>query len=98
VFWTFQAQIFANQDLISAENVWEKVVSFAAQDNLDADAFKTCMSSPEAKAAIEANHRDGEALSVNSTPTIFVNGRPLPGGDKATLEQYIKYELSILKP
>lgn len=94
VFWTFQAQIFDNQDLISAENVWEKVVAFAAQDNLDADAFKTCMSSTEVKAAVDANHRDGEALSVNSTPTIFVNGRPLDGGDKATLEQYLKYELS----
>lgn len=94
VFWTFQAQIFDNQDLISAENVWEKVIAFAAQDNLDADAFKTCMSSTEVKAAVDANHRDGEALSVNSTPTIFVNGRPLDGGDKATLEQYLKYELS----
>jgi protein-disulfide isomerase len=97
VFWTFQAQIFDNQDVISAENVWDKVVAFAAQDNLDADAFKTCMSSPEAKAAVDANHRDGEALSVNSTPTIFVNGRPLAGGDKATLEQYLKYELSAQK-
>jgi protein-disulfide isomerase len=95
-FWTFQAQIFNNQDLISAENVWEKVVTFAAQDNLDADAFKTCMSAPEAKAAVEANHRDGEALSVNSTPTVFVNGRPIFGGDKPTLEQYIKYELAAL--
>lgn len=93
-FWTFQAQIFDTQDLISAENVWEKVVAFAAQDNLDADAFKTCMSSPEAKAAVEANHREGETLSVNSTPTVFVNGRPIFGGDKATLVQYINYELS----
>ncbi len=97
VFWTFQAQIFDNQDLISAENVWEKVVAFASQDNLDADTFKTCMSSTEAKAAVDANHRDGEALSVNSTPTIFVNGRPLAGGDRATLEQYLKYELSTQK-
>lgn len=97
VFWTFQAQIFDNQDVISAENVWDKVVAFAAQDNLDADAFKTCMSSTEAKAAVDANHRDGDALSVNSTPTIFVNGRPLAGGDRATLEQYLKYELSTKK-
>lgn len=96
-FWTFQAQIFDNQDLISAENVWEKVVAFAAQDNLDADAFKTCMSSPEAKAAVDGNHRDGEALSVNSTPTLFVNGRPIFGGDKSTLEQYLRYELSAQK-
>jgi protein-disulfide isomerase len=96
-FWTFQGQIFDNQDLISAENVWEKVIAFAAEDNLDADAFKTCMSSPEAKTAVEANHRDGEAVSVNSTPTLFVNGRPIFGGDKATLLQYINYELSIHK-
>src|SRR5580704_6572914 len=93
-FWTFQAQIFDNQDLISAENVWDKLTALAAQDNLDPDAFKTCMSSPEAKQAVQANHREGEALNINSTPTVFVNGRPLIGGDKATLEQYIKYELA----
>ncbi len=97
VFWTYQAQIFDNQDLISPENVWDKLTEFATTDGLDAETFKTCMSSPEAKAAVEANRRDGEALSVNSTPTVFVNGRPLIGGDKATLEQYIKYELSTHK-
>jgi protein-disulfide isomerase len=94
VFWTYQAQIFDDQDLISPENVWDKLTEFATQDGLDADAFKTCVSSPAAKQAVEANHRDGEALNVNSTPTIFVNGRPLAGGDKPTLEQYIKYELA----
>lgn len=92
-FWTYQAQIFDNQDLISTENVWDKLTAFAAQDNLDPDAFKTCMSSPEAKEAVEANHREGEVLNINSTPTIFINGRPLIGGDKATLEQYLTYEL-----
>ena len=94
VFWTYQAQIFDNQDLISPENVWDKLTTFAAQDNLDPDAFKTCMSSPAAKEAVEANHREGEALNINSTPTIFINGRPLIGGDKATLEQYLTYELA----
>ena len=97
MFWTYQAQIFDNQDLISPENVWDKLTEFATTDSLDAEAFKTCMASPEAKAAVESNHRDGDALSVNSTPTVFVNGRPLIGGDKATLEQYIKYELSTHK-
>jgi protein-disulfide isomerase len=93
-FWTYQAQIFDNQDLISPENVWDKLTAFAAQDNLDPDAFKTCMSSPETKEAVAANHHEGEALNINSTPTVFVNGRPLLGGDKATLEQYLKYELA----
>ncbi|MGA9570062.1 MAG: thioredoxin domain-containing protein [Candidatus Acidiferrales bacterium] len=90
------AQIFAEQDLLSAENIWEKLISYATQAGLDPDAFKTCMSSPEAKAAVDASHREGEALNVTSTPTLFVNGHPLIGGDKATLEQYIKYELSAV--
>ncbi|MFZ3216878.1 MAG: DsbA family protein [Candidatus Acidiferrales bacterium] len=93
-FWTVADQIFTEQDLISAENVWDKLVSYATQAGLDADTFKTCMSSPEAKAAVDNDHREGEALSIGSTPTVFVNGRPLIGGDKATLEQYIRYALS----
>jgi protein-disulfide isomerase len=91
-------QIFAEQDLLSAENIWEKLISYASQAGLDPVSFKTCMSSPEAKAAVDASHQEGEALSITSTPTLFVNGHPLIGGDKATLEQYIKYELSIPHP
>jgi protein-disulfide isomerase len=94
-FWTIQDQIFENQDLISSENVWEKLAGFAAQDGLDADAFKACMPSPEPAQAVTANRRDGEALNVNSTPTAFINGRTVAGGDKLTVEQYIRFELSI---
>jgi protein-disulfide isomerase len=93
-FWKLHDSIFENQDLISTENIWEKLLGFASTAGLDTDAFKACMSSPEAKQAVEANHADGEALNVNSTPTVFVNGRMLVTGDKAALEQYIKYELA----
>src|SRR3984957_6036176 len=89
-----QEQIFAEQDLLSAENIWEKLISYAQQAGLNPDSFKACMSSPEAKAAVDASHHEGEALSITSPPPVFVNGHPLIGGDKATLEQYIKYELS----
>jgi protein-disulfide isomerase len=89
-----QEQIFAEQDLLSAENIWEKLISYAQQAGLNPDAFKACMSSPEAKAAVDASHHEGEALNITSTPTVFVDGHPLIGGDKPTLEQYIKYELS----
>ena len=93
-FWKVHDQIFDNQDVISTENVWEKLVAYATQAGLNAETFKTCMSSSEAKQAVEANRQDGIALSVTSTPSIFVNGRPLVGGSQATLEQYINYELS----
>jgi protein-disulfide isomerase len=87
-------QIFANQDLISAENVWEKLNEFAAQVGLDADTFKSCLTSKEAKDAVDNDRREGESLSVNSTPTIFINGRSVGGGDKSTIIQYLTYESS----
>jgi protein-disulfide isomerase len=89
-----QEQIFAEQDLLSTENIWEKLTSYAAQAGLEPEAFKACMSSPEAKGAVDASHQEGDSVSITQTPTIFVNGHPILGGDKATLEQYIKYELS----
>jgi protein-disulfide isomerase len=93
-FWKVYDQIFDNQDVISTANVWDQLVSFAGQAGLDTDAFKTCLSSPEAKQAVEANHADGVALGVNSTPTLFINGRLLVGGDLTTIEQFIDFELN----
>jgi protein-disulfide isomerase len=93
-FWNLHDSIFENQDLISTENIWQKLLGFASAASLDTEAFKACMSSQEAKSAVEANHADGAAIGVNSTPTVFVNGRMLVTADKTLLEQYIKYDLA----
>lgn len=93
-FWKVHDEIFDNQDVISTANVWDQLVSFAGQAGLDTDAFKTCLSSPDPKQAIETNHADGVALNVNSTPTLFINGRLLVGGDLPTIEQFIDFELN----
>jgi len=85
--------IFENQDVISSENVYQKVIDFAVRAGLDKDAFKVCLALPEAKAAIQADVDEGKAVQISSTPTVFVNGRPVMGGDETTLEQYIQYEL-----
>jgi protein-disulfide isomerase len=97
-FWPVYSQIFDNQDLLSAENIWEKLNEFAAQANLDKDNFKSCLASKEAKDAVENNHREGDTLNVNSTPTVFINGRPVAGGDKSTITQYLTYESSHQTP
>jgi len=96
-FWKVHDAIFDNQDLISAQNVWEKLSGFAAKAGLNADTFKACMASPEAKQAVDANAAEAVALGVNSTPTVYVNGRPNVGGDPAVLSQYIDYELAHSK-
>jgi protein-disulfide isomerase len=98
VFWKVYDAIYDQQEVISAENAWAKMADFAAQSGLSPDAFKACMASPEAAAAVDASRANGQQLDVNSTPTVFVNGRRLVGADAHALEQYIQYELAQQKP
>jgi protein-disulfide isomerase len=94
-FWKIHDMIFDNQDVISTANVYDELVSFAEQSGLDQDSFKSCLASPEPKRAVEANHADGVALSITSTPTLFINGRSVPSGDLTTIEQFIDFELAF---
>lgn len=96
-FWKMYDFIYDNQEIISAANAWTKMTDYAGQSGLDADAFKACMAGPEAGAAVNASRANGQLLDVNSTPTVFVNGRRLVGADPHLLEQYINYELAQLK-
>jgi len=96
-FWKMYDFIYDNQEIISAANAWTKMMEYAGQSGLDADAFKACMSGPEAGAAVNASRANGQLLDVNSTPTVFVNGRRLVGADPHLLEQYINYELAQQK-
>jgi protein-disulfide isomerase len=96
-FWKVYDLIYDNQEVISAENAWAKMLDYAGQANLNVDTFKSCMASPDAGAAIDASRINGQQLEVNSTPTIFVNGRRIVGADPHALEQYIKYELATRK-
>jgi protein-disulfide isomerase len=96
-FWKMYDLIYDSQDVISAENAWTKMTDFAGQTGLNPDAFKACMASPEAGAAVDASRANGVQLEVGSTPTMFVNGRRIVGADTRTLEQYFKYELDQRK-
>jgi protein-disulfide isomerase len=96
-FWKMYDFIYDNQEIISAANAWTKMLEYAGRSGLDSDAFKGCMASPEAGEAVNASRANGQQLEVNSTPTVFVNGRRLVGADPHLLEQYINYELAQQK-
>ena len=96
-FWKMYDFIYDNQEIISAANAWTKMVEYAAKSGLEAETFKACMASPEAGEAVNASRANGQLLDVNSTPTVFVNGRRIVGADARILEQYINYELDQLK-
>jgi protein-disulfide isomerase len=96
-FWKMYDLIYDNQELISAENAWSKMMDYAGQSGVNVDAFKSCMASPEPGAAVDASRKNGQQLEVTSTPTVFVNGRRMVGADQRLLEQYINYELALKK-
>jgi protein-disulfide isomerase len=96
-FWKMYDLIYDHQEIISAANAWTKMMDYASQSGLDAEVSKTCMASPEAGAAVNASRANGQQLDVNSTPTVFVNGRRIVGADAHLLEQYINYELAQQK-
>jgi len=96
-FWKMYDYLYDNQDLISASNAWDKALDYAGQAGLKTDEFKACMTGQEAAAAVQANIANGKLLEVNSTPTLFVNGRRVVGADPNQLEQVIQYELQHLK-
>jgi protein-disulfide isomerase len=96
-FWKMYDLIYDNQDIISAANAWMKMSEFAGQAGLNADTFRACMAGPDAGAAVDASRANAQKLDVNSTPTIFVNGRKMVGADAHLIEQYIQYELAKAK-
>lgn len=97
-FWKVHDSIFENQQAITPDNAWDKMQEFAAAAGLPPDAFRACMSSPEAKQAVESNISDGTAIKIANTPTLYINSRPLIGGTQDSLDQYISYELSRPHP
>jgi protein-disulfide isomerase len=97
-FWKLHDSIFDNQQVISPENVRQKMVDLAGQAGLDTNVFTACMASPRANQAVMENVKEGQALKVANTPTVFVNGRRIIGGDRGLLEQYIQYELATQSP
>jgi len=89
--------VYDQQDLISASNVYDKIVDFAGQNALNVDNLKACMAAPQAAAEVDASIANGNLLEVRSTPTHFVNGRRVAGADPHSVQQYIDYELAQQK-
>lgn len=70
-FWEMHDLLFKNQ----AELQRADFEQYAKQIGLDLKRFKADMESKETEKKIEADIAEGEAIGVDSTPTIFVNDR-----------------------
>jgi protein-disulfide isomerase len=88
----YRNEIYAQQDQITADNASDKLLALATQAGLNASTLTACMADPATHKEVDADVALGKSLEVNSTPTLFVNGRPMVGGTEQLLQQFIGYE------
>jgi protein-disulfide isomerase len=91
-FWKYHDSVYDNQDLISPENAYNKLLEFAVQAGASEDKLKACIADPKTQELVRQTEAEGHALDVTSTPTTFVDGRRLVGPDQSLLEQYIQFD------
>jgi protein-disulfide isomerase len=78
--WKFIHKTFDEQANITEANADEKLKAIATASGAKADEIAACAAKPDTKARIEASIALGKSVGVNATPTLFINGRNLPGG------------------
>lgn len=92
-FWEMHGLLFENQQKLDPGNV----ESLAKGLGLDMKRFVQDRDSEATADIVARDRKQGEALALKSTPSLFVNGRPFPGtSDLAEdLESWIKSELEL---
>jgi protein-disulfide isomerase len=74
-YWEMHDAMFANQRALHVPSLKQA----ARAIGLDGAAFDQCLDSGRWAKAVEEGKTLGEKMGVNSTPTLYVNGRPVIG-------------------
>ncbi|MGO9228581.1 MAG: thioredoxin domain-containing protein [Bryobacteraceae bacterium] len=98
-FWAYHDWIFANQDKTTAENLRDQVLDWAkGQNQIDGMKLGSCMQNKETEADVDKTLAQGRELGVNSTPTLFINGRRIEKSiDWASLKSIVDFEIEYQK-
>lgn len=74
-YWELHDRMFANQQALQVPMLKQHANALG----LNMDAFNQCLDSGKHAGRVAENMKSGEALGVGSTPTLYVNGRPVVG-------------------
>jgi protein-disulfide isomerase len=74
-FWEFHDQLFGNQQALQPDDLKRHAVAVGSE----AERFATCLDSSKQAEIVREGVSLGSRLGVNSTPTVFVNGRRISG-------------------
>jgi protein-disulfide isomerase len=97
-FWSFHDWIFENQGALSVENLKEKVLEFGKSKGVETVQLGGCIDTKATEGEVNRAMAEARALGVNSTPTMYVNGRKLVGKlEWAQLKSVIDHEIEYRK-
>ena len=88
-FWDFYDSLFSDQSRLDVPSLKQRAQTLG----LNVPAFNTCLDSGSQAAAIQKDRDDARKIGVNSTPTVFINGRLLGGRSYAEVQEVIEDEL-----
>lgn len=74
-FWQYHDVLFNNHKQLGRQSL----IEYAARLGLDTTRFTACLDSPEPRARVQNDVTEAAALGVDSTPTVFINGRLVKG-------------------
>lgn len=78
-FWGMHDLIFARQDRWRVDsNPNGKMISYASDLGMDKGQFEECIDERRHVSDIMASRKFGEDLGVTGTPSLFINGQPMP--------------------
>jgi len=93
-FWDYHDWIYENQTYIGLDNLNSKLQEFATAKGIDGMQLARCIESKATDPEVKGSMAVGTSLSINSTPTIFVNGRRIEGAAPwENLQALIKLEI-----
>jgi len=90
-FWKFIQSVYTAQTDITAANADEKLTALADSAGVKGADIAACAAKPETTSRVEKSEALGKAVDVNSTPTLFVNGRKLPGVSYEVLQKLVDF-------
>ena len=97
-FWEFHDWAFEKQGEITAANFNDKLNAFIKGKEIDPLQLNRCLEKRETEEEVNKSLAEGRSLGVNSTPTVFVNGRRLGGATAwPNLKQIIDLEIEYQK-
>ena len=88
-FWEFHSQLLQNYDKVDDA----KILEIAKSLGLDMERFNRDRGSPQLRELISEDVKNGRAIGVTGTPSVFLNGKRVPNRDLGRLPELITQTL-----